>query len=338
MTDIISYGFPPALLPPEDSPARPARVTAVHKERFQLITLEGERYARLKTKEYYYEEGRAFPTTGDCVLALPAAGDWQIVRTLPRKSFFSRMDSFRGTEQAVAANMDLVFIAQSLNDNFNIKRLERYLTLAWNSGAEPVVLLTKCDLPGNHRAMIQEAEQTAGKARVLMVSAQTGQGFAELEACLTPGKTAAFLGSSGVGKSTLINRLAGQEIMDTGAIRLADSRGKHTTTHRQLLMLPSGALVIDTPGMRELGMWDAAQGLAEAFPDVEALLGKCRFRDCLHQGEPGCAVAEAIAKGELAQERWESYRQLAMEAGRKGRKPKTKRGKPGKKIKRNFEE
>ncbi len=331
MTDIISYGFPKELLPPEDSLARPARVSAVHKERFQLVTPDGEQYARLKTKEYYYQEDQPFPTAGDYVLALPAAGDWQIIRTLPRKSFFSRMDSFRGTEQAVAANMDLVFVTQSLNENFNVKRLERYLTLAWNSKAEPIVLLTKCDLPGDHQAMCQAAEQTAGKARVMAVSAQTGQGFHQLEACLAPGKTAAFLGSSGVGKSTVINRLAGQVVMDTGAVRQEDSRGRHTTTHRQLILLPGGSLVIDTPGMRELGMWDAAQGLAETFPDVEAFLGQCRFNDCRHQGEPGCAVAEAIATGALSQERWESYQQLAVEAGRKGRKHKSKRGKPGRK-------
>ena len=295
-------------------------MTAVFKERYQLITPHGQRYGRLKTKEYHYEGGQDFPTTGDYVLAQPAgepdlesAGDWRILRTLPRKSFFSRLDGWHGVEQAVAANMDVVFAVQSLNENFNVKRLERYLTLAWNSGAQPVVVLTKADLPGDHQAMVEAAYEVAGEAPVLALSAKTGQGMEQLDAYLKPRVTAAFLGSSGVGKSSLINALAGQEVMDTGDIREDDARGRHTTTHRQLLRLPSGVLVIDTPGMRELGMWDAAEGLSAAFPDVERFLGQCRFHDCRHGQEPGCAIRGALERGELSPQRWKNYRQLAGE-------------------------
>lgn len=320
MTNLLEYGFPEDMLP-QSGPARPARVTAVFKGRWQLITEEGQRYARLKTKEYLYDGGEEFPTTGDYVLALPEPepGDWQIVRTLSRKSFFSRLDSWHGTEQAVAANMDVVFAVQSLNENFNVKRLERYLTLAWASGAQPVVVLTKADLPGDHAGMIAAAQGTAGEAPVIALSSKTGEGMERLAPYLRPGATAAFLGSSGVGKSSLINRLAGEEVMLTSAVREVDSAGRHTTTHRQLLRLPSGVLVIDTPGMRELGMWDAAEGVSVTFPDVEQYLGRCRFSDCRHENEPGCAIRAAIESGELPEDRWKSYQTLMGESNRNQR-------------------
>ena len=317
MTNLTDWGFPQELLDQVNQPenALPARVTAVWKERFQLITQQGEQYARLKTKEFFFEAGRSFPTTGDYVLALPAPGDWQLVETLPRKSFFSRLDGWRGVEQAVAANMDLAVAVQSLNEDFSPKRLERYLTLAWNSGARPLVALTKADLPGDHGEKLAAAQETAGgDVPVLAVSAKTGAGMDQLQACLTPGRTAVFLGSSGVGKSSLVNRLAGEEVMSTSGVRERDGKGRHTTTHRQLLRLASGLLVIDTPGMRELGMWDAAEGLSAAFPDVERYFGQCRFRDCKHENEPGCAVQAAIERGELSQDRWKSYCQLAGES------------------------
>ena len=319
MTDIREYGFPEALIPTE-GPALPARVTAVFKGRWQLITPEGQQYAALKTKEYIYEVGEEYPTTGDYVLALPAPGDWQIVRTLPRRSFFSRLDGWHGTEQAVAANMDVVFAVQSLNENFSLKRLERYLTLSWNSGAQPVVLLTKADLPGDHGEMLRAAGETAGDVPVLALSSKTGEGMGQLEPYLRPGVTAAFLGSSGVGKSSLINALAGEDIMAVSGVREYDSAGRHTTTHRQLLRLRSGVLVIDTPGMRELGMWDAGGGLTAAFPDVERFLGQCRFSDCKHENEPGCAIRAAIESGQLSPERWKSYKQLETESDRSTRK------------------
>lgn len=315
MTDIREYGFPEALIPKE-GPALPARVTAVFKGRWQLITPEGRQYATLKSKEYIYDGSEEYPTAGDYVLALPAPGDWQIVRTLPHKSFFSRLDGWHGTEQAVAANMDVAFAVQSLNENFSVKRLERYLTLCWNSGARPVVLLTKSDLPGDHGEMISAAQAAAGDVPVIPLSSRTGEGLDRMEPYLAPGATAAFLGSSGVGKSSLINALAGEEVMSVGGVREYDSAGRHTTTHRQLLLLKSGLLVIDTPGMRELGMWDAGEGLSGAFPDVEEYLGRCRFSDCRHESEPGCAIRAAIESSELSRERWESYLQLSQESER----------------------
>lgn len=333
MTDIKTYGFPEELIPPE-GPALPARVTAVFKGRWQLITPAGQQYATLKTKEYIYESGEEFPTTGDYVLALPAPGDWQIVRTLPRKSFFSRLDGWHGTEQAVAANMDVVFAVQSLNENFSLKRLERYLTLGWNSGARPVVVLTKADLPRDHGEMLREAKAVAGEAPVFALSSKTGEGMEQLAPYLRPGTTAAFLGSSGVGKSSLINALAGEQIMSVSGVREYDSAGRHTTTHRQLLLLKSGVLVIDTPGMRELGMWDAGEGLSTAFPDVERFLGRCRFSDCKHEREPGCAIKAAIENGELDPERWESYKLLNGESERSRRlgAVRRKQGQPSKAL------
>lgn len=200
----------------------------------------------------------------------------------------------------MAANFDTVFILQSLNHDFNERRLERYVTLAWQSGAVPAVVLTKADLTQDSAEARRRAERLAAGVGVFAVSAKTGEGLAALDGYLRPGKTVVFLGSSGVGKSSLLNALAGEELMETGGIREDDSRGRHTTTHRQLFRLDSGAMVIDTPGMRELGMWDVSEGLSEAFTDVQALLGRCRFSDCRHQQEPGCAVREALETGVLS--------------------------------------
>lgn len=300
---------------PENTQGIPARITAVHKERYALVCEYGETYGRLKTKEYFggFEE---FPTTGDFVLInYLSGGDSQIIKTLPRRTFFSRRDPTPGRgEQAVAANFDHVFIMQSLNQDFNVKRLERYLTLAWQSGAVPVVVLTKADLVDEYGSYIRMVEGLAAGVSVYAVSAKTGAGLTMLADYMTPGKTVVFLGSSGVGKSSLVNALAGEDIMAVNGIREDDSKGRHTTTHRQLIMLKSGAMIIDTPGMRELGMWDVSVGLGEAFSDIEQYLGKCRFSDCRHRTEPGCAIREAIADGNLSRERWESYISLQSEA------------------------
>ena len=214
----------------------------------------------------------------------------------------------------MAANFDYVFIMQSLNLDFNPKRLERYLTLAWQSGATPVVLLTKADLVEDYWDFLTQVERVAAGVNIHVVSSHTGYGLNRLNAYLQPGKTVVFLGSSGVGKSSLVNALAGEEIMAVSAIREDDSKGRHTTTHRQLIRLKSGVMIIDTPGMRELGMWDVSEGLADAFSDVEQFLGRCRFSDCKHETEPGCAIRAAIAAGELDIARWESYRKLQEEA------------------------
>ena len=309
---ITDYGMIPNY---ENRAGIPARVTAVHKERYQIVCEHGETYARLKTREYYVD-GEAFPTTGDFVMVEHVPdGDSRILSTLPRRTYFSRRDPDKGRgEQAVAANFDYVFLMQSLNLDFNPKRLERYLTLSWQSGATPVILLTKADLVEDYWDYLTQVERVAAGVNVHVVSAHTGQGLNRLNAYLQPGKTVVFLGSSGVGKSSLVNALAGEELMAVSAIREDDSKGRHTTTHRQLLRLKSGAMIIDTPGMRELGMWEVSEGLSDAFADVERHLGKCRFSDCRHDREPGCAIRAAIAAGELDAARWESYQNLKAEA------------------------
>ena len=299
----------------KDLPGIPARVTAVHKERYEIVCEHGITHARLKTKEYFVDT-QDFPTTGDFVMVnYIDNGDSQIITTLPRRTYFSRREPGPvPRDQAVAANFDYVFIMQSLNQDFNPKRLERYLTLAWQSGATPVILLTKADLVEDHWEYLTRIERVATGVNIHVVSAHTGYGLRRLNAYLQPGKTVVFLGSSGVGKSSLVNALAGEEIMAVNAIREDDSKGRHTTTHRQLIRLKSGVMIIDTPGMRELGMWNVSEGLGDAFADVERFIGKCRFSDCKHEREPGCAIKSAIAAGELDAARWESYRKLKDEA------------------------
>lgn len=310
--NINDYGSLPDY---KNLPGIPARVTAQHKERYEIVCQYGITHARLKTKEYFVDT-QDFPTTGDFVMInYIENGDSQIIATLPRKSLFSRREPGPvPRDQAVAANFDYVFIMQSLNLDFNSKRLERYLTLSWQSGAVPVILLTKADLVEDYWDYLTQVERVAAGVNTHVVSAHTGFGLNRLGAYLQPGKTVVFLGSSGVGKSSLVNALAGEEIMAVSAIREDDSKGRHTTTHRQLIRLQSGVLIIDTPGMRELGMWDVSEGLSDAFSDVEGYLGRCRFSDCSHDREPGCAIKAAIAAGELDVQRWESYRKLKEEA------------------------
>lgn len=315
MPNLSDYGFIPKMLP-EGASGIPARVTAVHKERYDIVCEYGHTCARLKTSIFFNESHEIFPTTGDFVLiSYNSSGDSQILKTLERKSLFSRRDPIPGRgEQVVAANFDYVFVMVSLNFDFNVRRIERYLTLSWQSGAIPVVILTKADLVEDFTEQVRAVERIAPGIDIIAVSAKTGYGMDELSDYLKPGKTIAFLGSSGVGKSSLVNALAQEEIMAVNSIREDDSKGRHTTTHRQLIMLPNGAMIIDTPGMRELGMWDVRIGIGEAFADVENFLGKCRFSDCEHRSEPGCAVKEAIARGELSEKRWKSYLQLKREA------------------------
>lgn len=312
---IKTYGYRPHSSL-EESGGIPARVTSVHRNRFGIVCDHGAGWAILKTGAYY-DSGATYPTVGDFVLLdWQADGNSRILQTLPRRSYFARLDpaSSGHREQAVAANFDYVFILQSLDRDFNLRRLERYLTLAWQSGAVPAVLLTKADCPQDYATDLRAAEKLAAGVGVFAISAKTGLGLDQLSDYLKPGKTIVFLGSSGVGKSTLINTLAGEVRMPTSDIREKDGRGRHTTTHRQLLLLPSGVMVIDTPGMRELGMWQASEGLGQSFSDVEQYLGSCKFSDCRHQSEPGCAIREAIRNGALAHERWESYVRLQQEA------------------------
>ena len=309
---ISDYGMVPNY---ENLPGIPARITAQHKERYEIVCEYGITHARLKASTYY-AGSELFPTVGDFVMInYIDNGDSQIIATLPRRTFFSRREPGPiPKDQAVAANFDYVFIMQSLNLDFNPKRLERYLTLAWQSGATPVILLTKADLVDDYWDFLTQVERVAAGVNTHVVSAHTGFGLNRLGAYLQLGKTVVFLGSSGVGKSSLVNALAGEEIMTVSSIREDDSKGRHTTTHRQLIRLKSGVMIIDTPGMRELGMWEVSEGLNDAFSDVEVFLGKCRFSDCQHEHEPGCAIRAAIAGGELDLHRWESYQKLKEEA------------------------
>lgn len=314
MNDILElYGYTPAVTPDKTGLAR---VTAVHRERYEIACAEGITHARLKPGIYYNGGGEAFPTAGDFVrIQYNPQGDSLITATLPRRSLFSRPDvNVEQWEQTVAANFDYVFVTMSLNQNFNLRRMERYLTTAWQSGAVPVVVLTKLDLCDDPVTFVREAENAALGVTVCAVSAHTGEGMEQLSPFLKPGKTVVLLGSSGVGKSSLINALAGEEQMKVSAVREDDDRGRHTTTHRQMIRLPGGALFIDTPGMRSLGMWDVTDGLADTFADVEEFAARCRFRDCAHGSEPGCAVRAAIASGDLPAERWENYLKLKKEA------------------------
>jgi ribosome biogenesis GTPase len=314
------YGFLPtmraALSARELDGEIPARVTAVHKERFELVCDRGACYGRLKSAVYFNGGTEAFPTTGDFVLIqFNERGDSVITQTLPRRSYFARKNPTLGQgEQAVAANFDSVFIMQSLNFDFNPRRLERYLALSWQSGAVPVVVLTKTDLVNEYDEQVNAVMRIAAGVDVFAVSAITGAGFGSFGDYLAPGKTVVLLGSSGVGKSSFVNALAGEELMAVNTIREDDSKGRHTTTHRQLIRLSGGVMIIDTPGMRELGMLDAEEGLSETFSDVERLSALCRFSNCRHESEPGCAVLAAIASGELPKERFSSYLKLQRES------------------------
>ena len=325
MIDLKNYGFTKRYITEiNEAGCLPARVTQVHRELYKVVSEYGESNARLKGSLYNNTESADdFPAVGDFVtIKYNEQGDSQIIQVYPRKSKFSRPD-YSGhsagyvktiLEQVVAANFDYVFILSSLNMDFNLNRILRYIAVAWESGGIPIVILTKADLVEDCEKQLQQIREQAVGVEVIALSSVTHKGLEQLDKYLRPTITIVFLGSSGVGKSSLVNALSGEETMYVNSIREADSKGRHTTTHRQLVLLNNGVMIIDTPGMRELGMWDIGEGLGETFFDIEELFAKCRFSDCTHKSEPGCAINTAIENGILEQSRWKNYLQLKGEA------------------------
>jgi ribosome biogenesis GTPase len=298
------------------------RIAVEHRGAYAVYTDEGEAWGELAGKLRHEAAGRGeLPAVGDWVALQPRPeGRATIHAVLPRRTKISRKVNLSETEeQVLAANVDTIFLVSSLNRDLNVRRLERYLATAWESGAEPAIVLNKADLcPIEERAgLVALVEGVAFGVPVHTVSAVTGEGIDELRPYLVPGRTVVLLGSSGVGKSTLINCVLGIEQLETQEIRSGDDRGRHTTTHRELIRIPGQGLVIDTPGLRELQLWGESDGgIAEAFEDVVELAATCRFADCAHESEPGCAVSAAIRSGALSVERLDSYRKLQRELAR----------------------
>jgi ribosome biogenesis GTPase len=303
--------FAEAFAPYEPEGLIPGRVAVQERGGVVLFTTAGTLRAEVANR-LAREGGQV--VAGDWVAAEQLLGeDRAIVRAvLPRRSRFARKEPWLTEEQVVAANVDTVFLVTDCGRDFKPRRLERYLTAAWDSGAAPVIVLTKSDLAADVSETVAEAEAIAFAVPVHAVSSVTGEGLGELDPYLLPGRTVALLGSSGVGKSTLVNRLLGQDLLATAELR-RDGRGRHTTTHRELVHLPGGALLLDTPGMRELQLWADESALDETFADVVELARECRFSDCAHGQEPGCAVRAALGNGSLPQIRWESYSKLQRE-------------------------
>ena len=295
----------------------PARVIAQHRGEYRLMAPWGEAVGVAPGRMEYRATGRRqLPAVGDWVLIEPARdGPATIVEILPRRTqFVRRKAGTESEEQVIAANVDTAFIVGSLNQELNPRRIERYLVAAWDSGATPVVVLAKADLCDDIDAQVDRIREVAAGAPIEVVSSVTGTGIDELRKWLHPRRTVVLIGSSGVGKSTLVNTLAGRELLATQEVREADDKGRHTTTHREIFRLPDGVLLLDTPGMREFGLVEADEGLEETFDDIAALAAQCRFRDCAHESEPGCAVRAAVEDGTVSADRWHSYVKLGKEA------------------------
>ena len=324
MTLLAAYGWNATLAdafgPHAAEGLAPARVTVAFGATFRVLAGDGEQLADVSGRmRHAARRRRDLPAVGDWVAIRPttiAGGRATIHAVLPRRSLFSRKVAGEETvEQIVAANVDTAFLVTALDHDLNLRRLERYLAMTWESGARPVVLLNKADLAASADATCAEVERIARGVPVLPISAREATGLDRLAPYLAPGQTVALLGSSGVGKSTLINRLLGEERLRTREVRESDSRGRHTTTHRELIALPGGALLIDTPGMRELQLWSAEAGLTETFDDVTVLAADCYFADCRHESEPRCAVKRAVEEGRLAADRLASFHKLTAEQG-----------------------
>ena len=318
MHEPSALGFGPFFetqLPDDD--AIPARIAAEHRGGYDVWSPVGDGFARLAGGLSRDLEGETFPGVGDWVTLRSPPGPGQIAiidGLLARRTVFIRGAAGRQTRgQVVAANVDLVFVVCGLDADYNIRRIERYLARIWAGGAQPVVILNKADVCDNSEVRVTEVERTCPGAPVCVASALLSEGLERIREHLGAGITAAFVGSSGAGKSTLINALMGEQRMATKEIRARDGRGCHTTTHRQLILLPQGGLLIDTPGMRELQLFDE-DGIGTVFSDIVELAARCRFGDCSHQSEPGCAVRKAVAAGSLSLERLEHFLKMAAEA------------------------
>jgi ribosome biogenesis GTPase len=294
-----------------------ARVSLEHTHIYRVLGDDGEMLARVAGRLRHQASARTdYPAVGDWVAVErdPHGGDARIHAVLPRTSRFSRRAAGNVTEeQIVAANIDTVFLVAGLDGDFNPRRLERYLVVAWDSGASPVIVLNKADLITELQARVEEVETLNVGVPVHAVSCRSPETLDALRRYLAEGQTVALLGSSGVGKSTIANRLIGRDMLRTRDVRESDSRGRHTSTTRQLVLLQDGGVLIDTPGLRELQLWETGDGLSGAFEEIEELARECRFRDCRHRGEPGCAVTEAANAGRLATERLASFHKLQDE-------------------------
>lgn len=303
--------------PHAEAGLRPARVAVQHRGAWEVATEEDDRLVEVTGRFRHAAEPGDLPVVGDWV----GLRDEKIDVVLARRSRFSRKTPFTEVaEQVLVANVEVAFLVMGLDErDFNVRRLERYLTTAWEGGATPVIVLNKADLAFDLELQIAQTESVAFGVPVHVVTATAGEGVEVLRAYLAGAKTGVLLGSSGVGKSTLINALVGEERFATGEVR-GDGRGRHTTTHRELLVLPGGGLLIDTPGLRELQLWETDEGLDKAFADISELMAECRFSDCAHDTEPGCAVRAALADGSLPAERWESYLKLQRELAHLERK------------------
>jgi ribosome biogenesis GTPase len=319
LKEVLGWGeFFARQLGPEDADLVWGRVNEELRGQYEVLTEAGPATALLPGRwRLDRNRGADVPAVGDWVgLEKPAGSDKSMIRRLlDRRTKLSRNAAGEKVqEQVVAANVDVVFVMSSLNQDLNLRRLERYLAVVWESGAEPVVILTKSDLCEDAAGLAASVKDIAGAAAVLVTSRFDAASVSSVAERIPRGKTAVFIGSSGVGKSTLVNLLAGAEVQATAAIREDDDEGRHTTTSRKLFVLPSGGLVMDTPGMRELQIWEAAGGVGRTFEDIEAIALRCRFTNCGHESEPGCAIRAALESGELERSRYDSYLKLRAEA------------------------